>query len=97
MKIFGKEPAFWIGLIVTLIVGVVQTLSGNGLISDIVAGKVIDLVNAFSQVALLMAPVIAALIIRGGVTPTSQPSLEQGTKLTVITPGDNPNFQTTVG
>ena len=44
-----------------------------------------------------MAPVIAALIIRGGVTPTSQPSLEQGTKLTVITPGDNPNFQTTVG
>jgi hypothetical protein len=55
MKIFGREPAFWIGLIVTLVVGVVQTLSGNGLISDVTAGKAVDLVNAFSQVALLMA------------------------------------------
>ena len=88
MTIFGREPAFWIGLIVTLILGVVTTLAGNGLISDVVAGKAIDLTNAIAQLATLLAPLVAALIIRQGVTPVAAPKLDQGTVVTVAAPGE---------
>lgn len=94
MTIFGREPAFWIGLAVTLILGVLTTLSGNGLISDVAAGKATDLVNAIAQLLTLLAPLIAGIIIRQGVTPTSNPRLDQGTVVTVITPGDMPNKAT---
>lgn len=96
MKIMGREPAFWIGLIVTLVLGIVQTLSGNGLISDAMAGKATDLVNAFAQLALVLAPLIAAMLIRTQVTPTAAPSLPQGTTLTVVTPEGQPNYQAKV-
>lgn len=67
--IFGREPARWIGLIVTLIVGVVTTLQGDGLISDLQAGAVTDIVHATAQLALLLSPLIAGELIRGRVTP----------------------------
>ena len=69
--IFGREPARWIGLIVTLILGVVTTLQGDSLISDAAAGKVTDIVNATAQLATLLAPLIAAELIRGKATPAS--------------------------
>lgn len=94
--IFGREPAFWIGLIVSLVLGVVQTLTQNGLISDVLAGRVTDLVNAGAQLAVLLAPLIAGLLIRQQVTPTAAPALPQGTRVEVITPGDAPNITATL-
>ena len=66
---FGREPARWIGLIVTLIVGIVTTLQGDGLISDFQAGAVTDITNAVAQLALLLSPLIAAELIRTRVSP----------------------------
>lgn len=72
--IFGREPAFWIGLIVTIILGALQTIAGEGLISDVAAGQVRDAVNAVAQLAILLSPLIAGLVIRQNVfsPPTTQ-------------------------
>lgn len=72
--IFGREPAFWIGLIVTIILGALQTIAGEGLISDIAAGQARDTVNAVAQLAMLLSPLIAGLVIRQNVfsPPTTQ-------------------------
>jgi uncharacterized membrane protein len=94
--IFGRQPAFWIGLIVSLILGVVQNLTGSGLISDVRAGQVTDLVNAAAQLAVLLAPLIAGLLIRTQVTPTAAPSLPAGTTVTAITPEGSPNYQVSI-
>lgn len=94
MTIFGRQPAFWIGLIVTLVLGVIQTLTGNGLISEVAAGEATDLVNSTAQLLVLLAPLIAGLLIRPTVTPVAFPSLDQGTKVTVITPEGQPNTST---
>jgi hypothetical protein len=67
MGLFDKEPALIIGTAVTIIVGAIATLSGNGFISDAAAGKATDLVNAVAQLLLLLAPLIAAAITRGQV------------------------------
>jgi hypothetical protein len=91
MTIFGRQPAFWIGLIVTIALGVIQTLMGNGLISEVTAGKTVDLVNAVAQILTVLAPLIAGLLIRTQVTPLADPALPQGTTVTVVTPGDLPN------
>jgi len=96
MTIFGRQPAFWIGLIVTLILGALQTLTGSGLISDVAAGKATDLVNSTAQLLVLLAPLIAGLIIRTQVTPVSSPSLLHGTRVEVITPEGQPNTHTTL-
>ncbi len=77
--IFGRQPAVWIGIIVSLIVGVLTTLSGNGLISDALKGQVTNIVNATAQLATLLAPVIAGLLIKGQVTPVIAPVLPIGT------------------
>lgn len=67
MTLFGREPAFWIGLIVTIILGALQTIAGVGLISDATEGQIRDGVNAFAQLLTLLAPLIAGLVIRQNV------------------------------
>lgn len=67
MTIFGKEPALAIGTIVTIIVAVITTLSGNGYISEAAAGQSIDAVNALQQTAIVFLPLITAIITRGQV------------------------------
>jgi hypothetical protein len=94
--IFGREPAFWIGLIVTLVLGAVSTLAGQGVISDALKGQITNVVNAIAQIAVLLAPLIAGLLIRQTVTPVAAPALPQGTTVEVITPGDTPNTKTTI-
>lgn len=68
----NKEPALIIGTIVTIILGVVTTLDGNGFISDALAGKVTDAVNAIGQIIILLLPVITAALIRTQVTPANK-------------------------
>lgn len=94
MTIFGREPAFWIGVIVSLVAAILGVLTGNGLISDVAAGEVTNLVTATAQLAVLLAPIIGALLIRSQVTPTNAPSLPQGTIVEVVTPEGQLNKQT---
>ena len=94
--ILGREPAFWIGLVVTILVGIVNTLAGNGLISSVAAGKTADTLNLLGQLATILAPVIAGLLIRPVVTPTSAPVLPKGTVVTVVTPVAQPNTSATL-
>jgi uncharacterized membrane protein len=94
MTIFGRQPAFWIGLIVTIIFGALQTLVGEGVISDALNSQITDGVNAIAQLLVLFAPLIAGLVIRQGVTPVAFPALDKGTKVTVITPEGMPNTTT---
>jgi hypothetical protein len=86
--VFGRQPAFWIGLAVTIILGVVSTLTGNGLISDALQGRITDLINAIAQLLTLLAPLIAGVLIKPVVTPVAAPVLPAGTAVT--TPGGSP-------
>lgn len=62
-----KEPALVIGTVVTIVVGAIATLSGNGFISDTAAGKATDIVNATGQLLLLLAPLVVGVLTRGQV------------------------------
>lgn len=77
--IFGRQPAFWIGLIVTIVLGAVRTIAGEGLISDAVAGQLESGLHALAQLLELAAPLIAALLIKPLVTPVAAPKLPDGT------------------
>lgn len=94
MTIFGRNPAAWIGIIVSCILAVLSVLAGEGVITDAIAGDVTNGVNAVAQILVLLAPIVTGLLIRSQVTPTLAPRLEQGTVVTVVTPGDAPNKTT---
>jgi hypothetical protein len=94
--IFGRNPAAWIGIVVSCVLAVVSVLTGEGVISDALAGQVTDGVNALAQLLVLLAPLIAGLLIRPTVTPVADPKLPAGTTVTVQTPGDQPNQRITL-
>jgi hypothetical protein len=82
VTILGRQPAFWIGLIGTIILGVVQTLAGQGVINDLTAGRVVDLTHSLVNLLTLVAPLLAGLAIHTQVTPTAAPVLSIGTPVT---------------
>ena len=95
MTLFGREPVAWVGVIVGVAIAVIQTLTGQGVLGDAVAGKAIDAVNALGQVATIFIPVIIGIFAaRQAVTPTAAPALPQGTKVEVITPAGQANTST---
>jgi hypothetical protein len=96
MTIFGRNPAAWIGIIVSCILAVVSVLTGQGVIGDALAGQITDGVNAIAQLLVLLAPVLTGVLIRSQVTPVASPQLPAGTILTVIAPGDRPNQRVTL-
>ena len=63
----NKEPALIVGTIVTIILGALQTLQGNGFISDVAAGTMTDIVNSLANLIVLLIPLITAAIVRGQV------------------------------
>ena len=65
----NREPALIIGTIVTIVLGILATLQGDGFISDALAGKLTDLVTAGSQIIVLLIPLITAALIRTKVSP----------------------------
>jgi ABC-type Fe3+-siderophore transport system permease subunit len=88
MTIFGREPVAWVGVIVALAIAIIQTLTGQGVLSDAVAGRAIDATNALAQVATIFIPVIIGIFAtRQAVTPTAAPALPMGTTVTVYQPG----------
>lgn len=78
-----REPVRLIGVIVTLILAVVTTLAGESIISDVVAGRITDIVNAAAKFLALIAPLLAAELARPQVTPVAAPQLPVGTPVTV--------------
>lgn len=86
MTIFGRQPAFWVGFIVSCVIALLQVATGQGVISDALAGRITDAVNAIAQLITLLAPVIAGLLIRPNVTPVAAPQLPAGTKVAVTHP-----------
>jgi uncharacterized membrane protein len=60
----NKEPALIIGTIVTILLAALQTLQGNGFISDIAAGTATDLVNSVANLLVLLVPLITAAVVR---------------------------------
>ncbi len=88
MKLFGREPVAWVAVIVAVAIAVIQTLTGQGVLSDAVAGKAIDATNAVAQIATILVPIIVgALATRQAVTPLSAPALPAGSAVTAYTPG----------
>jgi hypothetical protein len=83
VTIFGRQPAFWIGLIITLILGAARTLAGEGLISDGLEGQLTSALQAIGQLAELVAPLIATMIVARGVTPVAAPKLPAGTSVMI--------------
>lgn len=96
MTLFGRQPAAWIGIIVSCILAVLSVLTGEGVISDALAGQITDGVEALAQLLVLLAPVITGLLIRPTVTPVAEPKLPTGTRVEVVTPGDLPNHEVTL-
>lgn len=84
--VFGREPARWIALIVTIIVAVLRVLVGDELISQDQADAAANAVQKIADVLLLIAPLIAGELIRSQVTPAAAPKLEQGTTVKVADP-----------
>ena len=81
--IFGRQPAFWIGLIVSIVLGAVRTIAGEGLISDAATGQITNAVNAVGELLLLVAPLITGALINPTVTPVAKPKLPAGTEVMV--------------
>lgn len=96
MTLFGRQPAAWIGIIVSCILAVLSVLTGQGVVSDALAGRITDGVNALAQLLVILAPVITGLLIKPTVTPIADPHLPQGSTVTVVTPGDQPNLTQTL-
>lgn len=89
-KFFGREPVVWIGIIVSCILAVLSVLTGEGVINDALAGKITDAVTALSQLLVIFAPIITAILARPTVTPVSAPKLPMGTPVLVEGTGDTP-------
>jgi hypothetical protein len=41
VTIFGREPVAWVGVIVALAIAIIQTLTGQGVLDDAIAGRAI--------------------------------------------------------
>jgi len=59
-----KEPVLIITTIVTIVVGAIATLTGNGFISDAAAGRATDVTESIGQLLVLLSPLIAGIITR---------------------------------
>ncbi|HLA65009.1 MAG TPA: hypothetical protein VK600_00340 [Candidatus Saccharimonadales bacterium] len=75
--IFGRLPAVWIGLIVSLVIGILTAVSGPGII---VAGNT---AQTIANLITVLAPVISGFIIHNFVTPVAAPQLPAGTVVKV--------------
>lgn len=93
---WDRQPAAWIGIIVSSILAVLSVLTGEGVISDALSLQITDGVNAIAQLLVLLAPLITGLLIQPKVTPVADPKLPSGTIVEVQTPGDAPNQRVTL-
>ena len=83
MKIFGREPVLWVGIIMAFIIAIVETALGQGLISDVLAGKIEDVAQSLASTTLVLLPIILNLFARAAVTPVAAPLLPVGTPVLI--------------
>ena len=88
--IFGREPVRWVGVIVAVVAAVVGALLGEGVISDVVAGRINDFAANLAGILILLLPIITAEIARRGATSVAQPSLPLGTEVLIRGTADTP-------
>lgn len=71
--IFGKEPAFWIGVIAAVVLAVLDTLGGKNLLS----GDVINWVHQAldPNMSGWALPILIGLVTRFFVSPATKPGL----------------------
>lgn len=93
--IFGREPVRWVGIILTLILALVGTLMGEGVISEALGGRITDIANQsveiITGILVLVGPLIATEIARRGATAALQPKLAVGTPVLVDRPDGLPD------
>ena len=89
MGVLAANPVRLVGIITAVVIAVLEALSKEGLISNDLGLSLINLI-------MILSPIIAAEIARRFVTPVASPSLPVGTKVEVVTPGNQPNFTTTL-
>lgn len=74
--VFGREPAFWLGLIGSVLVGILHQLVGAGLITP-------DTAQTMENLVTTLVPFIVTIILRQMVTPVLAPKLPEGTPVEV--------------
>lgn len=62
----GHEPVFWVGVVTAVVIAVIQTLAGQGVLTANQQDTIANLVTAVS-------PIVAALVARQFVTPVAKP------------------------
>lgn len=90
-NLIRTEPVRLIGILASVVLAVVTTLLGEGVISDALAGQITDGVAAVKELLVILAPIFATELARRQSTPFAAPRVKEGTAIEVITPGDAPN------
>lgn len=78
-RLWAHEPVRVVGVALALILAIVSTLQGEGVISDFLAGQITDVAKSLAGFLVLILPILGAEVARANVTPTSAPSLPGGT------------------
>lgn len=74
--VFGREPAVWLGLIGSILIGILHQLVGAGLISA-------DASQTTENLITTLIPFVVTIILRQLVTPVAAPTLPAGTTVKV--------------
>jgi hypothetical protein len=83
-----REPVLVIGVLFAAAYAVVQSLSGQGILSPDL-GETIG--RALNPEGGWLLPIVASLITRFFVTPAYAPVIKEGTEYTVVTPPGEDN------
>lgn len=73
-----REPVRVVAVALALILAVLQTLQGEGVISAALAGQLTDLVTALAGFLVLLLPILGGEVARRLVTPVAAPTLDAG-------------------
>ena len=87
--LIAREPALTAGAVVTALGAIIALLDAFGITHTTPEQR-----QAIAGAVVSVWPVV--LVLRQLVTPSAAPSIKQGTTVTVVTPGDQPNTTTTV-
>lgn len=90
-NLIRTEPVRLIGIAASVVLAVVTTLLGEGVISDALAGQITDGVEAAKELLVILAPIFATELARRQSTPFKAPRVLEGTTVEVITPDGEPN------
>lgn len=88
-----REPAVVIGIVFAVVLAVVQTLVGEGVLGQDIGDTV---TRALDPTAGWALPIVVAVITRFFVTSAAAPTIKEGTTVTVVTPPGEDNKEVVV-